>query len=62
MVNFFLKVVLHIDDPSGPVVETSHRTSLLMGRMMGPHAEIPVDVNGLPVDRDVQVAILSFRE
>ena len=34
MVNFLPKVVLRVDDPSGPVVETSHHTSFHVGRMM----------------------------
>ena len=59
MVNFLLKVVLRADDLSGPVVETSHHTSLHVGWMMGLEVEIPVCVWGLPVDRDVQAAILS---
>ena len=52
MVNFLLKVVLRADELSGPVVETSHYTSLHVGRMMGLEVEIPVRVRGLPVDRD----------
>ena len=52
MVNFLLKVVLRADDPSGPVMETSHYTSLHMGRMMGLEVEIPVRVCGLPVDTE----------
>ena len=32
MVNFLLKIVLLADDLSGPVVETSHHTSLHVGR------------------------------
>ena len=27
VVSFLLKCVQHVDDPSGPVVETSHHTS-----------------------------------
>ena len=34
VVNFLLKVVLRVDDPSGPVMETSHHTSLHVGQMM----------------------------
>ena len=60
VVNFLLKVVLHVDDPSGPIIETSHHTSLHKGRMMGLEVEIPVCVRGLPVDRDIQAAILSL--
>ena len=52
MANFLLKVVLCVDDPSGPVMETFHHTSLHVGRMMGLKVEIPVHVGGLPVDRD----------
>ena len=59
VVNFLLKVVLCADDLSGPVVEASHHTSLHVGWMMGLKVKIPVCVHGLPVDRDVQVAILS---
>ena len=59
VVNCLLKVVLRADDLSGPVVEASHHTSLHMGRMMGLKVKIPVRVRGLPVDRDVQAAILS---
>ena len=59
MVNFLLKVVLRANDPSGPVVETSHHSSLHVGRMMGLEVEIRVRVRGLPVDRDIQAAILS---
>ena len=47
VVNFLLKVVLHVDDPSGPIIETSHHTSLHKGRMMGLEVEIPVCVCGL---------------
>ena len=54
MVNFLLKVVVCADDLSGSVVETSHHTSLHVGRMMGFEVEIPVGVHGLPVDRYVQ--------
>ena len=35
MVNFLLKVVLHVNDPYGLVVKTSHRTSLHVGQTMG---------------------------
>ena len=59
VVNFLLKVVLHADNPSGRVVETSHHTSFHMGRMMGLEVEILVHLRGLPVHRDVQAAILS---
>ena len=59
MVNFLLKVVLRADDLSRPTVKTSHHTSLHMGRIMGLQVEIPVRVRGLPVDKDVQAAILS---
>ena len=52
MANFLLKVVLSVDDPSGPVMETFHHTSLHVGQMMGLKVEIPVHVYGLPVDRD----------
>ena len=62
VVNFLLKVVLCADDLSGPVVETSHHTSLHVGQMMGLEVEISVRVHGLPVDRDVQAAILSLPE
>ena len=62
MVNFLLKVVLRVDDPSGPVMETSHHTSLHVGQMMGLKVEIPVRVCGLPVDRDIQATILSSPE
>ena len=62
MVNFLLKVVLRVDDLSGPVVETSHHTSLHVGRMMGLEVEILARVRGLPVDRDIQAAILSPSE
>ena len=31
VVNFLLKVVLRVDDPSGPVVETFHHTSPNVG-------------------------------
>ena len=44
VVNFLLKVVLCADDLSGPVMETSHYTSLHMGRMMGLDVEILVHV------------------
>ena len=59
VVNFLLKVVLRVDDPSGPVMETSHHASLHVGRMMGLEMEILIHVCGLPVDRDIQAAILS---
>ena len=55
MVNFLLKVVLHVDDPSGPVVETSHHTSLHMGRMVGLEMEILVRVYVLLCWSDVFV-------
>ena len=55
MVNFLLKVVLHVDDPSGPVVETSHHTSLHMGRMVGLEMEILVRVHVLLCWSDVFV-------
>ena len=35
VVNFLLNVVLHVDDPSGPVVETSHHTSFHVGQNGG---------------------------
>ena len=62
MVNFLLKVVLHADDPSGPIMETSHHSSLHVGRMMGLEVEIPVCMRGLPIDRDIQAAISSSPE
>ena len=34
VVKFLQKVVLRVDDPSGPVMETSHHTSLHVGQMM----------------------------
>ena len=43
-VNFLLKVVLHADNPSGPVVETSQHTSLHVPRMMGLDVEILIHV------------------
>ena len=46
MVNFLLKVVLCADDPSGPIMETSHHSSLHVGRMMGLEVEIPVYMCG----------------
>ena len=58
VVNFLLKVVLFVDDPSGPIIKTSHHTSLHVSRMMGLKVEIPVHVCGLPVDRAIQAAIL----
>ena len=48
-----LKVVLRADDPSGPIMETSHHCSLHVGRMMGFEVEIPVCMRGLPVDGDI---------
>ena len=69
VVNFLLRVVLHVDDLSGPVddlsgpvMETSHHTSLYVGRMMVLEVEILVRVRGLPVDRDIQVAMVSSPE
>ena len=62
VVKFLQKVVLRVDDPSGPVVETSHHTSLHVGRLMELKVEISVRVNGLPVDRNIQAAILSSPE
>ena len=59
VVNFLLKVVLCADDLSGPVMEAYHHTLLHVGWMMGLKVKIPVGVRGLPVDRDVQAAILS---
>ena len=59
MVNFLPKVVLHADNPSGPVVEAFHHTSLHVPWMMGLNVEMLVRVCGLPVDRTVQAAILS---
>ena len=47
VVNFLLKVGLRIDDPSGPVVETSHHTSLHMGQMMRLEMEISVHTSSL---------------
>ena len=44
VVNFLLKVVLHADNPSGPVVETSQHTSLHVPWMMGLDLEILVHV------------------
>ena len=35
MVNFLLKVVLRADEPSVPIMRTSHHSSVNMGRMMG---------------------------
>ena len=59
VVNFLLMVALRADNPSGRVVETSHHTFLHVGGMMGIKVEILVHVRGLPVDRNVQAAILS---
>ena len=47
MIYFLLKVVLHADDLSGSVVETSHHTSLHMGWMIGLKMEMSVRVHGL---------------
>lgn len=58
MINFLLKIVLCVDDHSGPVAETSHHTSVYVGQTVGLELEIPVRVGGLPVDRDIQAAIL----
>ena len=58
VVNFLLKVVLHADDPSGPIMETSYHPSLHVGRMVGLKVEMPVHVRGLPVNRAIQAAIL----
>ena len=44
-----LRVFLHADDPSDPIMETSHHPSLHVGRMMGLKVEIPVCMCGLPV-------------
>ena len=57
VVDFLLKVVLCVDDPSGPVVETSHHISFRMGWMMGLKVVILVHVRGLSVDRKVQAGI-----
>ena len=57
MVDFLLKVVLRVDDPSGPVVETSHHTSFHMGWMMGLKVVMLLRVRGLSVDRKVQAGI-----
>ena len=46
VVNFLLKIVLHLSDPPGPIMETAHHTSLHVGRMMGLEVEIPVHVCG----------------
>ena len=61
MVSFLLKVVLCVDDSSGPIMETSHHTSLHVDWMMGLEGEILVFVRGL-LHRDIQVIILSFPE
>ena len=53
MVNFLLKVVLCADEPSVPIMRTSHDSSVNMGRMMGLEVEIPVHMRGLPIDKDV---------
>ena len=54
-------MVLCVDDPSGPVMETSQHTSLYVGQMMGLKVVISVCVHGykIPVDRDIQAPILS---
>ena len=52
LVSFFLKVVLCVDDLSGPIMETSHHASLHVDWMMGLEVEIPVCVRGL-LDRDI---------
>ena len=54
-------MVLCVDDPSGPVMETSQHTSLHVGQMMGIKVAISVCVHGrkIPVDRDIQAPILS---
>ena len=52
MVSFLLKVVLCVDDLSGPIMETSHHASLHVDWMMGLEVEIPVCVRGL-LDRDI---------
>ena len=61
VVNFLLKVVLHVDS-SSPVVKTSHHTFLHMGQIVSLEVEIPVHVCRFPVDRDVKAAILSSPE
>ena len=47
VVYFLLKVVLHAADLCCSVVETSHHTSLHMGRMIGLEVELSVCVHGL---------------
>ena len=56
MVNFLLKVVLHADEPSGPIMQTSHHSSVNVDQMIGLEVEIlvwPTCTCGLPIDRDV---------
>ena len=50
VVNFLLKVFLHVDDS---IMKTSHHTSLHMGQMLGLEVEILVRVHAFPVDRDI---------
>ena len=60
VVNFLLMVVLRADNPSGHVVEISHHTSLhVHGWDAGTPSGDTGRVHGLPVDRNVQAAILS---
>ena len=46
VVNFILKVVLRADDPSGPIMETSHHSSFHVGRVVGLEVEIPDFMRG----------------
>ena len=62
VVYILLNAVLHADNLSGSVVETSHHTCLHMSRMIGLEVEMSVCVHGLPVDRDVQAVTLSSPE
>ena len=56
---FLLQVVLSAGDGSCPVVQAPDQTSLDVGWMVGLEVQVAVGVGGLPVDRDVQVTILS---
>ena len=44
------------------ILSPCHYSSLHVGQIMELEVEIPVCVHGIPVDRDIQAAILSSPE
>ena len=57
VVYFLLQVIVGAGDTLGPVIQAPDKTSLDVGRMVGPEVQVLVRVSGHSVDRDLQAAI-----